>query len=471
MLKKNNVSFWRIIAAIVICLLHFFTTYNVYGLYPNLTPGWGIYTEFFFIVSGFLLYAKFTANRNAGKQETAFQYTKQRFLKFYPYYVFSLICLSVYSLIKGTFNILNFLNELLMLPFSVFGLNRLQNDVAWFLPVMLVAGYLIYYLLSHNEKLFNNIIAPFSVLLIYGYFYNKAGNLSTAHWLREGFFIYGGFMRAFAAMSIGVICFRLFSKRKAPQEATGRFADLPAKILEFSGFSIAIVVLMFWGKSTADFLCILILAISITLAFGNQTKVFNTKLVYRINALLFPVYLNQRFVIDMLHEVFPAVTVWLVPVYLVVLFAFSALTKKLADMVSYSLAKQKLGAGLKISGVCASVIILLSMIIVIINQHLYYRANVEVSSCNWQAGTFQVRVNNAGNAKSVKVPVWSEKAENYGDSQKDIIWYDAQKSGNNWYVDVKLADHNNDKGNYLIHVYIEEKFYASTSIEVPEKKT
>ena len=54
-----------------------------------------------------------------------------------------------------------------------------------------------------------------------------------------------------------------------------------------------------------------------------------------------------------------------------------------------------------------------------------------------------------GNITKVTVPTWTEK-----NGQDDIVWYTAQKSGDRYYVDVKITDHKNENGKYISHIYV-----------------
>ncbi len=53
---------------------------------------------------------------------------------------------------------------------------------------------------------------------------------------------------------------------------------------------------------------------------------------------------------------------------------------------------------------------------------------------------------------AVKVPVWSDKS-----GQDDIIWYDAQRQSNgNYKASISTSQHQNEKGNYNVHLYYQE---------------
>lgn len=54
---------------------------------------------------------------------------------------------------------------------------------------------------------------------------------------------------------------------------------------------------------------------------------------------------------------------------------------------------------------------------------------------------------NTGIAK-VQFPTWTEN-----NGQDDLIWHDAIQSGNTYYYDVTISEHNNERGSYVTHLY------------------
>lgn len=77
---------------------------------------------------------------------------------------------------------------------------------------------------------------------------------------------------------------------------------------------------------------------------------------------------------------------------------------------------------------------------------------------------YAVKVSNLRNdtgIKGVVFPTWSRKT-NYSPSagkvidQDDIIWYDGVEWGGNWYCTVNVSDHNNERGEFLTHVYVSD---------------
>ena len=86
-------------------------------------------------------------------------------------------------------------------------------------------------------------------------------------------------------------------------------------------------------------------------------------------------------------------------------------------------------------------------------KEIYSCSGVSIENIDFTDGTFRVKISDvqaSTGVQAVKVPVWSEL-----NGQDDIIWYDAVKDGNSWYVDVNtIADHNVVKGTYFAHAYV-----------------
>ncbi|WP_455458462.1 SH3 domain-containing protein [Streptococcus salivarius] len=80
------------------------------------------------------------------------------------------------------------------------------------------------------------------------------------------------------------------------------------------------------------------------------------------------------------------------------------------------------------------------------------KGTINVLNKNDQSGTFDVVISNVSSnvgLKEVQVPIWSAK-----NGQDDLKWYKAVKQSDGTYkTSVKISDHKNDRGEYLIHLY------------------
>lgn len=133
--------------------------------------GWQMGVEFFYILSGLLL-AK-SAERSEG---TGFSYTwksiKSIYLLYFLTMLFNLIvyCIDTHKsfISMAGRSVMSFL----FLQESVRGVVGFlpPNGPAWFLSGLIVMGLAVYEFKQRSPRFFIQLIAPFSVLLIYTYF-------------------------------------------------------------------------------------------------------------------------------------------------------------------------------------------------------------------------------------------------------------------------------------------------------------
>ena len=80
------------------------------------------------------------------------------------------------------------------------------------------------------------------------------------------------------------------------------------------------------------------------------------------------------------------------------------------------------------------------------------KGTINITNKNDQSGTFDVVISNVSSnvgLKEVQVPIWSAK-----NGQDDLKWYKAVRQSDGTYkTSVKISDHKNDRGEYLIHLY------------------
>lgn len=95
--------------------------------------------------------------------------------------------------------------------------------------------------------------------------------------------------------------------------------------------------------------------------------------------------------------------------------------------------------------------------------------NVNSNTSQFSVQLSSVKTNNK--VASVVIPVWTSK-----NGQDDIVWYEAQKNGNNWSITVDCAKHNYESGIYNIHIYYRDTkggFHfltaATKNMTVPQK--
>lgn len=198
--KLNSIEAFRFIFMLMICIWHYQSeNFLAYGY---------ICVEFFFILSGILLF--FSANKE--KPVGTFEYALRRIKRFAPdcllVIAFHYSRKMVFPVIFGKKD-LDLVWLLKALPESLF----LQNSgiytgglnyPMWYVSVMLLGGTIIYAILQYDRKLAITILLPIIVLIGYTYMFNTNPNGRI-----ESFDVNGGIyvpmLRGVCGMSLGVL--------------------------------------------------------------------------------------------------------------------------------------------------------------------------------------------------------------------------------------------------------------------------
>lgn len=204
--KNNSIEFFRFLFMLVLAIWHF-------KLINFFEHGYFV-VEFYFILSGFLLYQSFL-KRNVG----TIQYTLKKIKRFYLEYfiAFALIySLNLYYM-RSSFNVLSieyiFDNVVRILPELLFlqdiGIFRGGfNYPLWYLSVLIVGGGLLYAMLDTNKRVTINIILPVLIILVYAYLFSS-DKPSLENWDTIGCFPLP-LLRGMADISVGILVYHIY---------------------------------------------------------------------------------------------------------------------------------------------------------------------------------------------------------------------------------------------------------------------
>lgn len=294
--KKHNgiIGFWKFMFCILILLFHCAEKMGKEEFFESGRIG----VEFFFIVSGYLMTKKALNNEegleNIGEETTS--YIWRKFKAFFPYVIFPFI---ISFFVKGIYKadqIANSICNLLLIDMSGVRSTTVIGQT-WYISVMLISMLILYPLIRRYKKTFTNIIAPLIVIFIGGWLSHKyIGMYNPTLWTG---LMYKGLLRGFFELSFGAMLYEL------TQKVTKKDFTLLGKILltvmEISGFvSIFLISNIKGANGKYEFLMLLILGISIAIAFSEKTvtyKLSNNKFCYYLEKLSLPIYLNQIWII------------------------------------------------------------------------------------------------------------------------------------------------------------------------------
>ncbi|MBR3602287.1 MAG: acyltransferase [Lachnospiraceae bacterium] len=289
--NDNMIYIWRIIFTNMIAAFHFGNVYNI-AKDMGMTNGWYISVEFFFIVSGFLLYRQCKSN----KYESNVACIKDKYFNIYPIYI---ICFIITFILKTANDPASRVARLYdsfweIIGLHCIGLNRgwnYINGTSWYISALFICTFFLYFLLKNYEKVTVNFLIPLSIMVFYSWFYRKAAVLDFHIVDIEGFFINGALMRGIAGMGLGVIAARLndYLKKNAKN-------ILLWKGMSVTGFLLVIIHSLKNGYSANDFPMAFILCICVAIGFLPNEKIKVPGIIKYWSKATLGVYL--------IHEVF-----------------------------------------------------------------------------------------------------------------------------------------------------------------------
>lgn len=286
MAKNNSIYIWRIVFTYLIAIYHFNNAFNI-------NSGWYIGVEFFFIVSGYLL----MEHISNGKINSPWKYTLKRVLYFFPICLIGSISRIVYNSItnglsvKGTlYTIFEYLPDFCFM--YLLGGSKSANAVVWYINALLVAGVVIIYFVLYHKRVYINIIAPFSAIVIYGALVKFSGCIEGFGAWNSPFLEWANYLyllRGFAGLSIGVLVWVVTSKIRVKERV---------KILllvEVIGYLAVLILSYYYGRSNLDLSFLMILVVCVGLSFTNEIpeKIVKNPIVRLLNSISIYIYINH----------------------------------------------------------------------------------------------------------------------------------------------------------------------------------
>ena len=294
--KKHNgiISFWKFMFSMLIVLFHC----NENLLKGNFFAAGRIGVEFFFLTSGYLMAKKALNNKNdisnIGIETTTYIWRKIK--SFFPYIIVPFIITIFVKEIYQPQKLVNSIWNLTFLDMSGVKSTAVIGQT-WYISAMLISMLILYPLIRRYKSTFTHIIAPIIVITIGGWMSHKYGSVSGP--LVYVNFIYKGLLRAIFEISLGTIIYEIAQKIKSINFT--KLSKFLLTIVEIVGFvSIFFIVNIKNATSKYEFVMILILTISISLAVSEKTifyNISNNKLCYYLEKLSLPIYLNHIWII------------------------------------------------------------------------------------------------------------------------------------------------------------------------------
>lgn len=291
--KNNSINLWRIIFTYLIVVFHFDTTFP-WMREAGLVPGWYLAVEFFFLVSGYLIYAK--SDEYIKRYDRAFRFTLHRYARIWPKYIaaFCLTFLAIHILGKSSLSVpddlWNSRYELVLLQGLIARGWDWINPTLWYLSVMLVSGFIMFLGLRYLRSIFIKIIAPASIVLCLAAIMVKSGNLDAAV-MMPGEYVNYPLFRGIAEMFMGMYACMLTEK---PAHSGYIKAWHTLGLLFMAS---GIVMAAFYGHSYMDLLILLLFFFGVAWGFlPVDGTLYGSRLIRFWSDITLEIYL--------LHELF-----------------------------------------------------------------------------------------------------------------------------------------------------------------------
>lgn len=266
--RQQGVELYRFIMTAAICLHHF----RLYS--PTVLPYGGGYlaVDFFFILSGFFLYAHsqkhLTDNTMQAFRRTV-SYTVNRYKRLFPQYILTLLfSILIYVFIirtdMGPARIGAFISKIFMLD-GIYVHTQLDiMPQGWYCSVLLAVSALVYFFNVRWSPTFAKRSAPILAIAIYIALFLKYGHLNL--YTQYGIGLTVGFFRGAAGLCLGCALGNIMRKPAEMHEKQPWIS-----IVLFAGLTAITLYALLWnnGYNKSDFLLLPVFIIILYFLLGN----------------------------------------------------------------------------------------------------------------------------------------------------------------------------------------------------------
>lgn len=271
--RNGYIELCRFIFALCIVSHHFM----LLPTGPEHVPLIGGYigTDFFFILSGFFLYA---AAREDTDGKTTVEVVCKKFKKIFPYFLVSwLIAFAVNTvktqpvIFRGFYNLLAGIPQLFLLTMT--GIANGQSapnayvGTSWYLSALMVGMIAVYPLMRRYRETFAAAVAPLIAVFCYGYFMVVNGNIGVVN---QFTFCKLGVFRAIAGLCLGGFCYWIAQKLKGMRLT--KIGQTMASSLQIALIFLSLLLMEFY-RGHNDSLQIGIFVCLIVISMGFDTAV------------------------------------------------------------------------------------------------------------------------------------------------------------------------------------------------------
>ena len=325
---KCSLEFIRFIFICIIAIWHD----NTLNIFRH-----SVVVEFFFILSGFLLYQTYQK-----RTTEPIEFAKRRIKRLYCEYSIALIITFFINIIKEHPNELYICNQIGSLIPELLMVQNIGifkggiNPINWYIQVMLIGSIFLYALLYCNPKLAKNVLIPTIALGGLTYFFSTGD--SIVHW-ETNYFIYYPLLRGLSCMSIGILSAWIHIETNNNSRLRLLFINVA------SIFTILLILIATIAQNPLDKYVIMLTPIAIIACFEEKSwlnKIFHAKWQLWLGHISYAMLLIHCAYIPIYHKILSEVHSILnveiplslsITLYLLTLTLTAAIFQRLCDII------------------------------------------------------------------------------------------------------------------------------------------
>lgn len=298
-----ELDIWRFVFSVAVFLFHL----NKMKLSDEqIFPLGYVATDFFFMVSGYLMASSSQRVRGDSIGESTYSFIKKKIVTLYPYVIssfavafFALQFFTDKPVKKLLYNLSLSYPEMFLFKMSGIKSASFSNGPGWYISAMLIAMIFLFPLLLKFKKSFLYIAAPLFSLFLYAYLSRNFSSLNLAeNW--NGF-VTAGLLRGIAGLCLGCVCFAVCGKiNDCITELT--FAGKLLLFLLQAFLTAVVFFIMINGnkdkqKDGLDYEAVFLLFVFLIIVFSKKTGISDyipEKVSRFLGKFSLPFYLNHR---------------------------------------------------------------------------------------------------------------------------------------------------------------------------------
>lgn len=270
---------------------------------PGYIPIWGGYisVEFFFILTGYFMYASCSRRPLVeDEKDSAIYQVLHKFKKFYPYFFISWCTVFIMLHIEsGNANFRVFIWDFIFgIPQLLFlqcaglaGTGGNYNGTMWFASALMMGILIVYPLMRLGKKYFVTAIAPALSLICYGYVMKIGASLGSVNEWAGPF--QAGCLRAIGGLCLGSVCCYIVDH--IPRHHLTKHGDTLASLFQL-GLVVLILFLMARTYGYTDIIQVILFGVLIIISFAEDTAVnqfFNKKVFFALGRFSMIIFVTQ----------------------------------------------------------------------------------------------------------------------------------------------------------------------------------